>query len=140
MKKYDALYIFTTATKEEALNPLIEKVVGEITRLGGDPIGTEMLGKRTFARSMHKQDSGFYVRVRFEFDPAQIDALRARYTLIDEVFRVEILTVDERRERLVAEQTARRKARAEAAAVAAEAAAEAQSEESQNDAVKVSAG
>jgi ribosomal protein S6 len=119
MKKYDALYIFANAPKDEALEKLAEKAGAEITRLGGQLVGTETLGKRTFARAMHKRESGVYVRIRFEIAPDQIQALKARYALSEEVFRVQILSVDERREGKIAEQTAKRRAKAEAAAAAA---------------------
>ncbi len=125
MKKYDALYIFVNAPKDDAVEPLIEKVAAEITRLGGNVLGSEFLGKKTFARELKKRDAGIYVRTRFELDPASVEELRARYALVDEVFRIQILAVDDRREALVVEQNARRKAKADAAAAeAAEAAAE----------------
>ena len=122
MKKYDALYIFVNAPKDEGLDHLIERVGAELTRLGGQLIGSESLGKRNFARPMKKRESGVYIRIRFEMDPDKVAALRARYAIMEEVFRVEVLSVDERREQMVIEQTARRKAKAEAAAAAAEAA------------------
>jgi ribosomal protein S6 len=122
MKKYDALYIFVNAPKDEGLDHLIERVGAEITRLGGQLIGSESLGKRNFARPMKKRESGVYIRIRFEMAPDKVAALRARYAIMEEVFRVEVLGVDERREQQVIEQTARRKAKAEAAAAAAEAA------------------
>ena len=125
MKKYDALYIFVNAAREDAIEPLLEKVSGDITRLGGNVLGSELLGRKTFARVMKKKEGGVYVRVRFELDPAKVAELRARYALNDEIFRVPILAVDDRREALVVEQNARRKAKAEAeAAAAAEAAGE----------------
>jgi ribosomal protein S6 len=124
MKKYDALYIFVNAAKDEGLDPLVEKVGAEITRLGGHLVGSETLGKRNFARPMSKRDSGVYIRIRFELAPDKVAALRARYVIMEEVFRVQIHSVDERREQLVIDQAARRKAKAEAAAAAqAEAAA-----------------
>ena len=127
MKKYDALYIFVNAAREDAIEPLLEKVSGDITRLGGNVLGSELLGRKTFARVMKKKEGGVYVRVRFELDPAKVAELRARYALNDEIFRVQILAVDDRREALVVEQNARRKAKAEAeAAAAAEAEAAAQ--------------
>lgn len=113
MKKYDALYIFVNAPKDDAVEPFIEKVSGEIARLGGNVLGSEMLGKKTFARELKKRTDGIYVRVRFELDPDKVADLRARYALSEEVFRVQILVVDDRREALVVEQNARRKARAE---------------------------
>ena len=112
MKKYDALYIFVKAAKEDAIEPLLEKVSNEITRLGGNVLGSEMLGKKTFARVMKKKESGVYIRVRFELDPAKVAELRARYALMDEVFRVQVLAVDDRREALVVAQNERRAARA----------------------------
>ena len=119
MKKYDALYIFVNAVRDDAIEPLVEKVGADITRLGGKVLGSEMLGRKTFARVMKKKESGVYVRVRFELDPAKVAELRARYALNDEIFRVQILAVDDRREALVVEQNARRKAAAEAAEAAA---------------------
>jgi ribosomal protein S6 len=130
MKKYDALYIFVNAVRDDAVEPLLEKVSGDITRLGGKVLGSEMLGRKNFARVMKKKESGVYVRVRFELDPSKVADLRARYALNDEIFRVQILAVDDRREALVVAQNARRQAAAEAAAAAA---AEAGADEATSD-------
>ena len=127
MKKYDALYIFVGIAKDDVLNANLEKALAEVTRVGGNVLSTESLGKRLFSRPMSKKDSGVYVKVRMELDPAKIDELINRYHLVEEVFRVQILAVDERREaKLAAERAARaeRQARKDAAA-AAQAAAEA---------------
>ncbi|MGI6495805.1 MAG: 30S ribosomal protein S6 [Kiritimatiellia bacterium] len=120
MNKYDALYIFVGAAKEETLDKAIEKAQAEITRLGGTILDTSNLGKRTFARLLAKRDSGTYVRVRFEMDPAKIEELTRRYHLVEDVFRVQILAVDERREAQLAKQAAQRAARAAAAEAEAE--------------------
>ena len=53
---------------------------------------------------MQKRESGVYVAVRFEFDPASVRELVNRYRLVEEVFRVRILAVDERREAKLAAQ------------------------------------
>jgi len=119
MKKYDVLYVFVGIAKDDALNANLEKALAEVTRLGGNVLSTESLGKRTFSRPMSKKESGVYVKVRMEFDPAKIRELRERYRLVEEVFRVQILAVDERREaKLLQERTARaeRQARKDAAA------------------------
>ena len=122
MKKYDALYIFVGIAKDDALEANLEKALAEVTRLGGNVLAKDSLGKRTFARPMKKRDNGVYVKVRFEFDPQKIDELVKRYQLVEEVFRVQILAVDERREaKIAAERTVRaeRQAKKEAAAAAA---------------------
>jgi ribosomal protein S6 len=122
MKKYDALYIFVGISKDDALNANLEKALAEVARVGGNVLTTESLGKRMFSRPMSKKDSGVYVKVRMELDPAKVSELLARYRLVEEVFRVQILAVDERREaKLVEERAARaeRLAKKDAAAAAA---------------------
>ena len=122
MKKYDALYIFVGIAKDDALNACLEKALAEVTRLGGNILTKESLGKRSFARPMSKRDSGVYVKVRMELDPSKVDELVNRYALVEEVFRVQILAGDERREaKIAAERAARaeRQAKKEAAAAAA---------------------
>ena len=121
MKKYDALYIFVGIAKDDALNANLEKALAEVARVGGNILTTESLGKRAFSRSMSKKDSGVYVKVRMELDPSKVSELVDRYRLVEEVFRVQILAVDERREaKIVAERAARaeRQAKKEAAAAA----------------------
>ena len=128
MKKYDALYIFVGVTKDDVLNANLEKALAEVTRIGGTVLSTESLGKRTFAHPMHKRESGVYAEVRFQFDPLKVTELVNRYKLVEEVFRVQILAVDERREAKLAAQaeaTAKRAAlKAEKEAAEAAAAAE----------------
>jgi ribosomal protein S6 len=71
---------------------------------------------------MKKRDNGVYVKVRFELDPLKIKELVARYRLVEEVFRVQFLAVDDRREaKIAAERAARAEnlAKREAAQAAA---------------------
>ncbi len=133
MKKYDGLYIFVGTAKDDVLDQQIDKVCGEITRLDGNVLTTEVLGKRTFARPMQKRDNGVYVKIRFELDPSQISVLLGRYRLTEDVFRVQILAVDERREAVLARQAEERKAREAARAAAEEAAANEDEDEDQDE-------
>jgi small subunit ribosomal protein S6 len=122
MKKYDALYIFVGVSKDDVLEANLEKALSEVTRLGGNIIAKDSLGKRAFARPMKKRDNGVYVKVRFELDPLKIKELVARYHLVEEVFRVQFLAVDDRREaKIAAERAARAEnlAKREAAQAAA---------------------
>ena len=122
MKKYDALYIFVGIAKDDALEACLDKALAEVTRHGGNVLEKVSLGRRSFSRPMKKRDSGVYVKVRFEIDPQQVEDLVKRYRLVEEVFRVQILAVDERRESQIAQERAERAeeiARREAAAAAA---------------------
>ena len=125
MKKYDALYIFAGTAKEDALDEQLSKALAEITRLGGVVETQTVLGKRTFAHPMRKRESGVYAEVRFQFDPLKVTELVNRYKLVEEVFRVQILAVDERREAKLAAQAevAAKRAALKAEKEAAEAAA-----------------
>lgn len=121
MKKYDALYIFAGSAKDDVLDALIAKALAEVTRLEGNVISQEVLGKRTFAHPMKKRENGVYVQVRIELDPLKVTELVNRYRLVEEVFRVQILAVDERREAILArqrEEAAVRAARAQEAEAA----------------------
>ena len=110
MKKYDGLYIFAGQAKDDVLDAQIQKALAEVTRLGGNVVAKETLGRRPFARPMKKRENGVYVKVRFELDPLKVDELVNRYHLVEEVFRVQILAVDARREAKIASE---RQARAE---------------------------
>ena len=128
LKKYDAMFIFSGTTKDEALDKAVEKVVAEITRLGGAIDDTETIGRRTFSRQMHKRDSGIYVKVRFQLDASHVAELRARYRLNEDLVRLQLLSRDEPYDAALAKDKERRvafriKAEAEAARAAAEAAA-----------------
>ena len=122
MKKYDALYIFVGIAKDDALEANLEKALTEVTRLGGNVLEKVQLGKRMFSRPMKKRESGVYVKVRLELDPSKVDELVKRYQLVEEVFRVQILAVDDRREAKIAQERTERaeiQAKKDAAAAAA---------------------
>ena len=122
MKKYDALYIFVGIAKDDVLEANLAKALTEVTRLGGNVLEKVQLGKRVFSRPMKKRESGVYVKVRLELDPAKVDELVKRYKLVEEVFRVQILAVDDRREAKIAQERAERaeiQAKKDAAAAAA---------------------
>ena len=108
MKKYDALYIFVGIAKDDALEVNLEKALAEVTRLGGNVLEKVQLGKRMFSRPMKKRENGVYVKVRLEIDPSKVDELVKRYKLVEEVFRVQILAVDDRREAKIAQERAER--------------------------------
>ncbi|MFA7172920.1 MAG: 30S ribosomal protein S6 [Kiritimatiellia bacterium] len=119
MKKYDGLYIFAGSARDEVLDKIIESATAEIINLSGKILSTEVLGKKPFARQMKKRDNGVFVKIRFELAPALIAALTKRYKLVDEVFRVQILAVDERLEALLVQQAEDAKVREAAKAAAA---------------------
>jgi small subunit ribosomal protein S6 len=99
LKAYRGLFVFSGALDDDALEKAVGRVKDEIVRLDGEVTETEMLGKRAFARPMNQGNSGSYVVVHFRMEPAQVVALPARLKLNEDVFRSQILQVEEGRSR-----------------------------------------
>lgn len=96
MKKYEALFIFGETVQEERLKDLAGQVTGEITKAGGKILETKEMGRRSFARTMQKKESGFYLSVIFTIAADKISVLTSRYHLNDDVFRVQITRFDDK--------------------------------------------
>jgi ribosomal protein S6 len=89
VKRYEGLFIFETAGKEEGLKDAIDKISAEITNAGGKVETVQKMDKRNFSRVANKKHSaGFYVNVIFESQPSALDQLKHRFAMNDEVFRV----------------------------------------------------
>lgn len=89
MKRYEGLFILETAGKEEGIKDAIDKISAEITTAGGKVETVQKMDKKNFSRIADKKhNSGFYVNVIFESEPAAIAQLKQRFALNEEVFRV----------------------------------------------------
>ena len=91
MRTYEGLYILDDGLREEELEAALERVRGEIARLGGRVVSTVPMGRKTFARPIRKRETGQYFRIVFELAPDQIAPLRARYRINEAVVRVQIV-------------------------------------------------
>lgn len=96
MNTYQALIILKNSVAEDAVDGILEIVRNEVVKLKGVPKEVARQGKQSFVRPMQKMTSGHYIRVRFELDPANQAPLLARLKLIDAIFRVQVVVVDER--------------------------------------------
>lgn len=96
MKKYEGMLIFHPVSDEQ-LEEKINKAGAEISKLGGKVGAVTRMGRSSFARPMHKKDSGTYVLMAFELDPLQVDALRKRYRLNEDLMRAQVFLAVERR-------------------------------------------
>jgi ribosomal protein S6 len=103
LKTYEGLFIFADTLKDEELVEVLDRVTAEVTRQDGSVIGSKKLGRRSFARTMSKRDSGLYVRMLFSLAPEKVSPLQARLLLSEDVFRVQITCGDEKSASMVAE-------------------------------------
>ena len=89
MKRYEGLFILETAGKEEGIKDAIDKISSEITSAGGKVETVQKMDKKNFSRVADKKhNSGFYVNIIFESEPAAVAQLKQRFALNEEVFRV----------------------------------------------------
>jgi ribosomal protein S6 len=89
------MVILPAALNEDGVRSALQRVREEIARQGGQSQEPDVIGKRTFARPMKKQEAGHYVKLRFELDPNAIDPLLGRLKLAEDVFRLQILRNDD---------------------------------------------
>jgi len=89
VKRYEGLFILETAAKEEGLKDIIDKLSSEITSVGGKVETVQKMDKRNFTRVADKKhNSGYYVNVIFESEPAAIEQMKHRFATNTDVFRV----------------------------------------------------
>ena len=89
MKRYEGLFILDVAGKEEGIKDTIDKISAEITAAGGKVETVQKMEKKPFARVANKRyNAGFYVNIIFESQPQTLDALKHKFALNSDVFRV----------------------------------------------------
>ena len=89
MKRYEGLFILSTAGKEDSVKEMVDKISADIVSAGGKVETVQKMDKRSFMRvANRKHTSGYYVNVIFESAPAAINQLRTRFGLNEEIFRV----------------------------------------------------
>ncbi len=101
MRTYEGLFIFEDSLRDEALDGVLDRVRGDITRFGGQILATIHIGRKTFARPMKKRETGQYFRIVFDIGPEHIAALRARYRINEDVLRVQITLGDKNTAKLL---------------------------------------
>ena len=89
MKRYEGLFILNTTGKEEGIKDIIDVISADITAGGGKVETVQKMDKRAFSRVADKRNtSGFYVNIIFEVLPASLAALRNKFSMNSDVFRV----------------------------------------------------
>ena len=89
MKRYEGLFILNTAGKEDGIKDALDKISADIAAAGGKIETVQKMERKTYARVADKKHtSGYYANVIFNAAPAAIAALRSKFALNEEVFRV----------------------------------------------------
>ncbi|MBP9899951.1 MAG: 30S ribosomal protein S6 [Verrucomicrobiota bacterium] len=89
MKRYEGLFILNSAAKEDGIKDTLDKISADITAAGGKVETVQKMDRKAYARVADKKHTaGFYANVIFTSAPAAIAALRSKFALNEEVFRV----------------------------------------------------
>ena len=80
-RRYEVLLVLNTKGKDESANDMIEAIEKQIKAEKVEVEQIQRLEKRTFAYPSRKQTAGFYVNYLVHAEPAQIDALQAKWKL-----------------------------------------------------------
>jgi small subunit ribosomal protein S6 len=89
VKRYEGLFILDTAGKEETIKDMIDKLSTDITGAGGKVETVQKMDKRAFARvADNKVTGGFYVNVIFEAEAGVLEAVKRKFAMSPDVFRV----------------------------------------------------
>jgi len=91
LKTYEAMFIFPSSLKDDVLEKMLERIRGDIAKLNGTVVNSQVLGTRAFARTMQKRDAGLYVKMTISLDPKEVAAFKAKCRLNEDIFRVQIL-------------------------------------------------
>lgn len=93
MKTYQSLFIFSSSLTDEAIQDILKNVQGEVEKLGGAILSSELTGKKVFARPMKKMETGNYAKVMMSLAPSAVSPLQARLKLNESIFRVQIVEI-----------------------------------------------
>jgi len=89
VRKYEGLFILNLAGREDGLGDTVDRITGEITKLGGKVDTVQKMEKKPFSRVADKKvREGHYVNFIFQAEPDVVAKLVNHFDLDDDVFRV----------------------------------------------------
>jgi len=87
MNKYEMMTLAKGSDGEESARKLSKEVAELITSFGGKVLEADFWGKRKLAYKIRKDTEGFYEVIVFEFSKDQIDKLKAKLNLMNNLVR-----------------------------------------------------
>jgi ribosomal protein S6 len=91
LKAYEMMFILSSAHKDDAVAKIEEKIKNELARVNASIKTVDNLGVRTFGRPIKGMESGLYIRMDVEMDPANVAALSGRLKLNEDIARFQIV-------------------------------------------------
>ncbi|MDF3129421.1 30S ribosomal protein S6 [Kiritimatiellaeota bacterium B1221] len=89
MNRYEAMVILPESLTEDEIEQGLDRLNAAIKALGGQASKASRMGRKAFARPMHKQTVGEYALLRLELDGDKIAELQSVLKLDDAIFRIQ---------------------------------------------------
>ena len=126
IREYETVCILDPELEEQgALQPLLDRIEGNIAKAGGTVLGADHWGKRKLAYEINKNNRGYYVLQNYLGEKSTVVTLEKGLRIMDGVWRFLTIQLEdiEDPEARIAEAKLQAEAAAAQAAAAAEAAA-----------------
>jgi len=98
VKTYEILFILPESTKDDSVEAALTSVKRELEGLGAVVSHVNRIGRKTFARELNKQQSGFYAVMTANMDPIKAQSVPNHFKLNEDVFRLQVIKVNEPQE------------------------------------------
>ena len=95
--RYEGLLVLNLKGKEDSAQKVIERLEKDFTTDGAKVESVQKMDQRHFSYVKGKVDSGYFVNFVFSAEPAALAALKARFTLDDEVYRQQYARLPEKK-------------------------------------------
>jgi len=95
LKKYETIVILDEKTLKDDGGEFLSRFEKVLTsECGGKIVGSEILGKKQFAREIKKRKTGIYLDVVHEMEPDKVVPLRDKFKLDEMVLRMQTYSYD----------------------------------------------
>src|SRR5579862_409875 len=85
--RYEGLLVLNTKGNDDNVREIIERLEGEFKKEGAEVDQVQKMEKRAFTYVAGPLDSGFFVNFIFHAEPKQLDKLRSKLKLDQDVYR-----------------------------------------------------
>jgi len=92
---YEGMYILSSTLSEDARQKALEKILGGITKQGGEIHKIHEQGKKKLAYELRGRREGYYYLLYFSLDTSCMSELWGEYHLNEDLLRFMTLAVDQ---------------------------------------------
>ena len=96
MRSYEMMLVFDPHLEEEAIDAVLQRLLGIITTAGGEIVKEDKWGKRRLAYEIDENTEGYYLVINFRSEVAVVDELERVIKITGEIIRHIIVRIEEK--------------------------------------------